>query len=130
VLATSLLRAYAGTIIEFHVLPPRFLSQPSEHPVVSPLARLQARGGKRVTNFRHENLSIEGGLERHLLQLLDGSRDRSILLDELSRLVERGAFTVLKDGEAITDLEVARQMIAAGLEEKLVAIGRNALLVA
>jgi methyltransferase-like protein len=130
VLATSLLRAYAGTIIEFHVFSPRFLSQPSERPVVSPLARLQARGGKRVTNLRHENLSLEGDLDRHLLQLLDGSHDRPALLAELSKLIETGIFTVQKDGESVPDLETARQIIATELEDKLVEIGRSALLVA
>jgi methyltransferase-like protein/cyclopropane fatty-acyl-phospholipid synthase-like methyltransferase len=130
VLATSLLRAYAGTLVEFHILPPRFMSQPSTRPIASPLVRLQARGGKRVTNLRHENISIEGGIDRHLLQLLDGSRDRTALLDDLSRLVETGTLTVQKDGEPVTDLETAWQIIAAELEDKLVEIGKNALFVA
>ncbi len=130
VLAASLLRAYAGTLVEFHIWPPRFVSQPSERPLVSPLARLQAREGKRVTNFRHATIAVDGSLERQLLQLLDGSRDRTALLDDLSRLVEMGTLTIEKNGELITDLDVARQTIAMELEDKLVEIGKNALLVA
>jgi methyltransferase-like protein len=125
-----LLRAYAGTLVEFYVSPPRFVSQPSAHPVVSPLVRLQAREGKKVTNLRHETITVEGELERHLLQLLDGSRDRTALLDDLSRLVETGTLTIQKDGAPVSDLETARQTIATELENKLTEIGRNALLVA
>jgi methyltransferase-like protein/cyclopropane fatty-acyl-phospholipid synthase-like methyltransferase len=130
VLAASLLRAYAGTLVEFHVLPPCFVAQPSGHPFVSPLARVQAREGARVTNLRHATIAVEGSLERQLLQLLDGSRDRTALLADLSRLVEAGTLTVRKDGEPVTDLETARQIIAAELEDKLIEIGKNALFVA
>lgn len=130
VLAASLLRAYAGTTVEFHVWSPRFVSQPSERPIASPLARLQAREEEKVMNLRHEDIAVEGGFDRHLLQLLDGSRDRITLLDKLSRLVETGALIVHQDEEPITDLEIARQTITTKLEEKLVEIGRNALLVA
>jgi len=83
-----------------------------------------------VMNLRHEDVAIEGVFERHLLQLLDGSRDRSALLDDLSQLVESGNLTAQKDGESITDLAIARQTIATALEEKLVEIGKKALLVA
>lgn len=129
VLAASLLRAYAGTLVEFHVLPPRCVTRPSEHPIVSPLARVQAREGKRVTNFRHATIAVEGPLERQLLQLLDGSRDRAVLLNDLSRLVEMRILTVQKGGEPVTDLETARQILATELEDKLVEIGKNALFV-
>ena len=130
VLAASLLRAYAGTAVEFHVWSPRFVSQPSERPIASPLARVQACEKKKVMNLRHEDIAVEGGFERHLLQLLDGSRDRAALLNDLSTLVDMGDLTIQKDGEPITDLEIARQTIATELEEKLVEIGKNALLVA
>jgi methyltransferase-like protein/cyclopropane fatty-acyl-phospholipid synthase-like methyltransferase len=130
VLAASLLRAYAVTTVDFHVWLPRFVSQPSERPIASPLARVQARGEKKVMNLRHEDITVEEGLERHLLQLLDGSRDRSALLDDLSQLVETGTLTIQKDGEPVSDLETARQTIATELENKLAEIGRNALLVA
>jgi methyltransferase-like protein/trans-aconitate methyltransferase len=129
-LAASLLRAYAGTAVEFHVWSPRFVSQPSERPIASPLARVQAREEKKVINLRHEDIAVVGGLERQLLQLLDGSRARAALLNDLSKLVEMGSLTVQKDGQLITDIEIARQTIAPELEEKLVALGKNALLVA
>ena len=130
VLAASLLRAYAGTAVEFHLWSPRFVSQPSARPIASPLARLQAREGKTVMNLRHEDIAVTGGLERQLLQLLDGSRDRTALLADLSKLVEVGNLTMQEGGEPITDLEIARQTIAAELEEKLGEIGKKALLVA
>jgi methyltransferase-like protein len=130
VLAASLVRAYAGTTVEFHVWSPRFVLQPSEHPMASPLARVQAREGEKVMNLRHEDVAVEGGFERHLLQLLDGSRDRAALFGDLAKLVEIGTLTVEKDGKPVADLTIARQTIAIELENKLAEIGRNALLVA
>ena len=63
VLAASLLRAYACTAVEFHVWSPRFVSQPSERPIASPLARVQACEKKKVMNLRHEDIAVEGGFE-------------------------------------------------------------------
>lgn len=130
VLAASLLRAYAGTAVELHVWSPRFVSQPSERPIVSPLARVQVREEEKVMNLRHEDIAVEGEFARSLLCLLDGSRDRAALLDDLSRLVELGPLTIQKDTEPVSDLATARQTIATELENKLAEIGRNALLVA
>lgn len=130
VLAASLLRAYAGTTVEFHVWSPRFVSQPSERPIASPLARVQAREEEKMMNLRHEDVAVEGGFERHLLQLLDGSRDRAALFDDLSRLVETGILAVEKNGQPVADLTISQQIIATELENKLAEIGRKALLVA
>lgn len=129
-LAASLLRAYAGTAVEFHLWSPRFVSQPSARPIASPLARLQAREEKTVVNLRHEDIAVEGSLERQLLRLLDGSRDRAALLGDLFTLVERGNLTGQKDGNPITDFDIARQTIDAELEETLTELGKKALLVA
>ncbi len=43
---------------------------------VSPLARLQARHDRRVTNLRHEPMQLDTELAR-LVQRLDGTRDRA-----------------------------------------------------
>lgn len=86
--------------------------------------------GKKVMNLRHEDIAMEGSLARHLIQLLDGSRDRAALLDDLSQLVERGNLTVQAGGESISDLAVTRHTLATDLEHTLAEIGTNALLTA
>ena len=82
-LGELLLRAYAGGIVEFSLVPPRLVTSASEKPMVSALARLQSLEGTEVVNLRHFNLRVEDSLTRRLLQLLDGSRERDALLDEL-----------------------------------------------
>ena len=130
VLAEVLLRAYAGGIVEFHLHPPQFVTLPSERPIASPLARLQARHGSNIINLRHHNIKVEDTLGRELLQLLDGSRDRRALVASLSELVASGK-AALPEGSMIPNGATAtRDIIEANLEENLVSLGRMALLAA
>jgi methyltransferase-like protein/SAM-dependent methyltransferase len=88
-LAASLLKAYSYSenLVELHVSPLRFVTEVGEHPVASPVARFQAKTNAVVTNLRHERIELSG-LGQRLLPYLDGSRDRSALLDVLATLVE------------------------------------------
>lgn len=129
-LAEVLLKAYAGGIVEFHVHPPQFVTLPSERPIASPLARLQARNGSNIINLRHHNIKVEDALGRGLLQLLDGSRDRRALVASLSELVASGK-AALPEGSMIPNGATGtRDIIEANLEENLVSLGRMALLAA
>lgn len=78
-LGTRLLTTYtASRFIELHVQPPAFTLTPGERPVASPFARWRVKNGGRVTNLRHQNVSLSKA-ERELLLLLDGTRDRAAL---------------------------------------------------
>jgi methyltransferase-like protein/cyclopropane fatty-acyl-phospholipid synthase-like methyltransferase len=129
VLGDMLLRAYAGAIIELHVHPPRFVLQLSERPVASPLARLQSRGGGEITNLRHHTVAVENALGRRLIQLLDGSRDRATLLNDLIASVESGVISAQRGGESIKDPREIRKFLAAELEQNLVELAQLAVLV-
>jgi len=130
-LAELLLRAYAGGIVEFSLVPPRLVKCPGEKPVASPLARLQSREAAEVVNLRHFNLRVEDPLTRRLLQLLDGSRNRNALLDDWMALVESGEAAVkTKEGESVADSQTTRQFLAVELERKLTELAEMALLVA
>lgn len=83
VLGESLLRAYAVNLVEFHVFQAPFARVPGQHPRASALARLQAGIGEQVTTLRHAMLRIDDADGRRLLGLLDGTRDRAALLEEL-----------------------------------------------
>jgi SAM-dependent methyltransferase len=85
---TTLLRAYAVDLVQLHVWAPELATAPSERPVVSALARLQAAEGTRVTNLRHASIDVPDELGRRLITLLDGTRDRAALLRELDRPAE------------------------------------------
>jgi methyltransferase-like protein/SAM-dependent methyltransferase len=88
-LAASLLKAYSYSenLVELRVSSPRFVTEIGERPVASPVARFQAKTNAVVTNLRHERIELSR-LAHHLLPYLDGSRDRSALLDVLAALVE------------------------------------------
>jgi hypothetical protein len=78
-------RAYAANLVQLHVWAPELATSPSERPVASALARLQAAEGTRVTTLRHTSVEVPDELGRRLIGLLDGTRDRAALLGELGR---------------------------------------------
>jgi SAM-dependent methyltransferase len=84
-LCETLLRAYAANFVQLHVWAPEIAAAPSERPVASALARLQAADGTRVTNLRHAGVEVPDALGRRLITLLDGTRGRATLLRELDR---------------------------------------------
>jgi SAM-dependent methyltransferase len=91
VLCDALLRSYAANLVALHVHPPRLTTTPGDAPRASALARHQARAGAVVTNLRHAGVRIEDDLGRRLVTLLDGTRDRAALADELRAfLADRG----------------------------------------
>ena len=128
-LGELLLRAYAGGIVELHVEPPRFTSHPGVRPVASPLARAQSREEGDIINLRHHNIRIEDALDRRLLMLLDGSRDRAALVDEFVKLAESGVATVESKGGARPKGAELREFLAAEVERRLAELASNALLV-
>ena len=128
VLADMLLRAYAGAVVEFHVLPACYVVQPSEKPVASPLARLQCTEGVKVTNLRHCTIKIEDPISHALLQLLDGSRDRIRLIDELSQWIGAQEISLSQNGIELTSTEQIHVAVAERLENDLLELGHLALL--
>jgi SAM-dependent methyltransferase len=84
----ALLQAYAANLVQLHVWAPKLAAMPPEKPVASALARLQAARGTRITNLRHASVEVPDDLGRRLIVLLDGTRDRAALLDELGRPAE------------------------------------------
>ena len=132
-LGKIILATYAAGLVELHLHMPQFVMDVSERPVASPVARLQAKQETHdtvVTTMRHAMIRVEGSLERHLLMLLDGTRDRAALLNELAGLVKSGAVTMGQDGASVPDREKALQILSQGLEPNLEKLARLALLVA
>jgi len=129
VLCDILLSAYAAGVVELGTTAPGFTLEVSEHPTVSPIARLQAeRGDEFVSSLRHGSLRIEDAVARQMLCLLDGTRDRAALLREMRAFQER------HDGRppsAVDDPAEPPAVIvsADALERKLSELARLALMV-
>jgi hypothetical protein len=111
----ALLRSYAGNLVQLHAAPPVLTLEAGERPAASPLARHQARSGALVTNLRHTSVRIDDELGRRLVALLDGTRDRAGLLDELRAFLRESGRQVPDD-------------LDAGLERSLEGLARLALL--
>ena len=123
-LGEVLLRAYAAGLLELHVCPWRFVTEISERPVVSPLARLQVRDGSIITTLRHTSIKVEDNLGRLLLTFLDGTRDRAILLQDMNAAVESNSVVQLGETRA------SKKIFPDDLEKKLAELAQLALLVA
>jgi methyltransferase-like protein len=75
---------YAASLVELHAMPPRCVTKAGPFPATTALARLQAQRGKRITTLRHTSIEADGDIERHLVTLLDGTRNFTDLVREMA----------------------------------------------
>ncbi|HEX6730153.1 MAG TPA: class I SAM-dependent methyltransferase [Pyrinomonadaceae bacterium] len=87
-LAELMLKTYGAGVLEFHLHRPRLTIHPGERPLASPLARLQARSGAMTTSLLGNNVRIDDFVGLQLLLLLDGTRDRVALIQDLLTIIE------------------------------------------
>jgi methyltransferase-like protein len=92
------------------------------------VAQLRAARGGRLINLNHQVVSV-GDLDRVLLRLADGTRDRAALVDGLVAEAAAGALTVNRGDEPVTDAAELRDVLAGALEPALERLARAALLV-
>ncbi len=86
-----LLEAAAISLAELHAGPPPFVTELSDRPRVSALARREAADSTFVTSLKHELVSLDDDLVRHLAGLLDGTRDHAAIEEQMGRFIrEKG----------------------------------------
>jgi methyltransferase-like protein/SAM-dependent methyltransferase len=124
-LAKFLLKLYMADLVELHSEPDCFVTAVSTCPRAGGVARQQAAGGNVVTNRRHESVKIDD-LGRHVLQSLDGARDREALLERLQTLVDDGVLVIRQDAQSPAN---TRLRLADALDRSLRALADRALLV-
>ena len=107
-LASAMLQCAMGHLVGLHVHPAYCASDAGPLPTASPLARLQAVSGERVTNLRHFTVDLLS-FDRAVVPYLDGTRDREALLAIVRDAVDRGDIST-EDGAALpADLSLALQ---------------------
>jgi len=85
-LAEALLRLFVARIVSFITEPLRFSVTPGEHPVASPLARVQAAQGETfLASLRHKPVRMGDAASRAFVTLMDGSRTRAELAQEMAK---------------------------------------------
>ncbi len=129
VLAGCVLTAFAGGICVLRTEPATFIREVTERPEASTLVRDQAKNQEWVTNQLHENLQVDL-IARHMLQFLDGTRDKAKLADELYQLVQSGVLVVHKDGKILTEGEPLREAVAQSVSHYLAEFAKTAVLIA
>ena len=126
-LIEALSRGYRHGLITLLCDAPEYASEASAMPRLSPLARLQLEASSPVIfSLRPGMINIESAVTRELLLLLDGSRARPALLQELS---VRMAELAPPPGEPARDATWWRDMLAPQLEQGLEQAAKMALLV-
>lgn len=128
-LAVQILHVYLSSdLIELHALPlPRVPL--SERPVALRSLRVRIElGEKSGANRRHE-VFRPNHFDAVLIPLLDGTRTRTELLEELARRALRGILLLPSDSGPLTDLNQARLRLAPLLDEALQRLADAAVLV-
>lgn len=117
-LCEVLLEAFALGMIHLFSEPAPLTTRPGTRPKTSDLARAQLRHGSSVTNLLHTTLRLSDEPGRHLVSLLDGTRDHDALVAAMTEWA--------RDNHASQDPEAfAREQVDAGLSR----LARLALLV-
>ncbi len=124
-----LLEGHARGLVDLWPAPPPLAVTPPARPVAWPLARARAADGRDVTSRTHLVIQLDD-LERELLPLLDGTRDKDELVAALdgraatSELVLAG-----DDGALVLDPAERGRLLGEVVDEALARFGRTALLV-
>jgi hypothetical protein len=129
-LVRALLTAYASgerQLVELWLRPPKFAAEAGARPLASRLAWLQAAGTNRVTNLRHEQVNL-GQLGVRLLQLLDGTRGRTDLIETLLRGFHDGVLSISQGGGPVSEIAQAREILGGFVAECLPQFASAALL--
>jgi hypothetical protein len=90
-LRQTLNAAYGAALVDLLAHPPatKFVPQATDKPLATPLARLQAREMKPVTNRLHQTVAGLTKVDRLVLAHLNGARDRAALANVLRAAVGR-----------------------------------------
>jgi methyltransferase-like protein len=127
-LAHLLADGYRYGLVELLADPPRFTRAVSDKPKLSALARLQLEQGlEMLTSLRPSIVRMENPVSREMLRLLDGTRDRVALLDDLTKRAS-GDPRFLKPGDSPKTKEWWREKIESQLDQGLAQAAMNGLL--
>ncbi|MFO0890569.1 MAG: class I SAM-dependent methyltransferase [Isosphaeraceae bacterium] len=123
-----LLRCHLLQLVDFHTTDPPIAAVPGERPRAGALARHQAARNERLVSLRNHVTPIQE-IDRLVLPLLDGSRDRAEIVREMALAVEAGKLKLQSDGEPITDPGAVREALRSIVPASLGRLAGAALLI-
>lgn len=128
-LGSAILTGYTVRLLELSTYEPQFVTEISDKPRASDLAREQSKRTTRATNQRHEIVNLDE-FSRRTLALLDGTRDRAQLMKEMSKLVADGTLMVEQEGKSVAGGDSLNQILGDAIDRCLTRFTKAALLVA
>lgn len=104
-LGANVIHMAVSGIVELQYSPSQFTTEIPEFPKTTAVARMQAVSTNRLTNCRHDSVTVDD-LSRHMVPLMDGTRNRVQLAEELQRLVDEGKLVIHQKGEKKEDISM------------------------
>ena len=128
-LAGEILTCMAAGVVEWRLTPVLFTTRVSSTPATTPLARLEAQRGYKVTNLRGESIVLDE-LHRQTVRQLDGARDLAQLTDALMAALQKGELQLQRDSDksSVTEAGEMRTLLRPALEKVLGNLAKKALL--
>lgn len=127
-LATGLLNAYLASDVIGLTAAPVPAVPVGEKPAALAAARARIAAGELgVANRRHEFVRPPD-LERRLVPLLDGTRDRAALVEAAVGLALAGGLSVQRDGHPLTDPAAIREALGPAVDRALAWLAGTAML--
>ena len=128
-LAGEMLTCMAAGVVEWRLSPVPFTIVVDRTPAATPLARLQAERGYKVTNLRGETIVLDE-IHRQTLKQLDGKRDLGKLTESLMAALKRGELVLQRDSDKapVTDEGEMKRLLGPALEKVLANLAKKALL--
>ncbi len=119
-LTLGLVNTYISSdLIELHAVEIPVSRAPGDKPHAIASARERVIGGANsVANRRHELVKLSD-LDLRLIPLLDGTRDRTAILEALVQKALSGDLRVQKDGQPLADEKEIRAALLSVLEQAL-----------
>jgi methyltransferase-like protein/SAM-dependent methyltransferase len=129
-LGGEMLTCMAAGVLEWRLSPVPFSTDIGARPETTPLARLEAGRGYRVTSLRGDTVSLDE-FHRQLLRLLDGKRSREAIAEDLLAMFRRGELVLHREGEDKTPVREETEMralLGPAVAKALENLARKALL--
>lgn len=123
--STNMLQLFVRGDVDLRLLRDRFVTDISDIPVVSALARLQATQGSMLTTQRHSMLNADP-LTRIVLPALDGTRTKADVADFIGALAASGKLNINVQGNSSVDMNAVHK---ATVDKILEQLRRSAMLI-
>ena len=104
------------SFVELHLFQPEAVTEASEKPKVNELAKWQLPQAKNVSTLMNLDVKIEDIVSRHLLEILDGTRNREQLFAEMSEFV--------KTSDEVEDKEEILENLSNWIDESFVQLAK------